>query len=226
MPEVAAAQAPLIEFDHVSKDFGPARPVLRDLSLSVDRGEFIVLTGASGAGKSTVLRLIAGLLKPDSGRLIVAGEQPARLREAALTTLRRAIGMVPQDLQLLGDRSALENVMLPALATGLSRAAAARRARAALKRVGVPQFDDLPDALPGGAQQRAALARAIVNRPALLLADEPTAFLDAKAAADLLRLLSEFARAGVTVVVASHGEAAPLPPSARRLQLLDGRLAG
>jgi cell division transport system ATP-binding protein len=225
MPDVAAAEAPLIEFDRVRKDFGPARPVLQDLSLAVQRGQFVVLTGANGAGKSTVLRLIAGVLKPDGGRVTVAGEEPSRLRGAALIALRRAIGMVPQDLQLLADRTVLENVMLPVLAAGRGRRAAVGRARAALQRVGLSQVDELPEALSGGAQQRAALARAIVNRPALLLVDEPTAYLDTPAAAELLGLLAEFARSGVTIVMASHGEPAPLPQPARRMQLAAGRLA-
>ena len=225
MPQAAAADATLIEFDRVRKDYGPARPVLQDLNFSITRGQFVVLNGASGAGKSTVLRLIAGLLKPDGGRVRVAGEDPARLRGAALGALRRAIGMVPQDIHLLADRSVLENVMLPVLASGLSRRAAAQRARAALNRVGLAAADEMPEALSGGAQQRAALARAIVNRPALLLVDEPTAHLDASAARQLLDLLGEFARSGVTVVMASHGEPAPLPAAARRLQLLDGRIA-
>lgn len=224
MPHAAAADATLIEFDRVRKDYGPARPVLLDLNFSVPRGQFVVINGASGAGKSTVLRLIAGLLRPDGGRVRVAGEDPARLRGAALGALRRAIGIVPQDIHLLADRDVLENVMLPVLAAGLSRRAAAQRARAALKRVGLDHVDDRPEALSGGAQQRAALARAIVNRPALLLVDEPTAHLDASAAAELLSLLDEFARSGVTVVMASHGEPAPLPPKARRLQLVNGRI--
>lgn len=225
MPQAAAADATLIEFDRVRKDYGPARPVLQDLNFSITRGQFVILNGASGAGKSTVLRLIAGLLKPDGGRVRVAGEDPARLRGAALGALRRAIGMVPQDIHLLADRSVLENVMLPVLASGLSRRAAAQRARAALNRVGLAAADEMPEALSGGAQQRAALARAIVNRPALLLVDEPTAHLHASAARQLLDLLGEFARSGVTVVMASHGEPAPLPAAARRLQLLDGRIA-
>ncbi len=225
MPAAAADDSPLIELERVRKDFGPARPVLQDLSLTVERGQFVVLTGASGAGKSTVLRLIAGLLKPDGGRVAVAGEQPARLRGAALTALRRAIGVVPQDLRLLADRNVIENVMLPALAAGLSRQAAEKRARAALQRVGLAYFEEMPEALSGGGQQRAALARAIVNGPALLLVDEPTAYLDAPAAAELVRLLDEFAHRGVTIVMASHGEPAPLPATARRLSLVEGRLA-
>ena len=225
MTQAHAANAPLIELDRVRKDFGPARPVLREVSFAVERGQLVVLTGANGAGKSTVLQLIAGWLAPDEGRVAVAGEEPARLRGAALTALRRAIGIVPHELQLLSDRSVLENVMLPALAAGLSRKAATERAGAALQRVGLADGDAPPARFSAGAQQRAALARAIVNRPAVLLVDEPTAFLDAAAAADLLHLLAEFAQAGVAVLMASHGEPAPLPAAARRLRLSEGRIS-
>lgn len=223
MTEAPAPAAPLIEFDRVRKAFGPGRVVLRDASAAIGRGEFVVLAGATGAGKSTVLMLIAGETKPDAGRVTVAGEEPARLRGAARTVLRQAMGVVPQHPQLLADRSVLENVMLPALAAGLWRRAAAERARAALQRVGLPLNRELPAQLSAGAQQRAALARAIVNLPALLLVDEPTAHLDAEAAAELVALLGEFARVGMTVVMASHGEPAPLPAAARRLPLTDGR---
>jgi len=226
MTEPRAASTPLIEFDNVRKAFGAAAPVLDGASFAVERGQFAVLTGANGAGKSTVLNLLTGSLAPDAGRVAVAGEQPARLRDAAVSALRRAIGVVPQDPRLLNDRSVLENVMLPALVDGLSRKAAAERARAAMERVGLAGGAAMPARLSAGAAQRAALARAVVNRPALLLVDEPTAFLDAAAAADLLLLLEQFAQAGMTVLMASHGEPAPLPPTARRLRLAEGRVAG
>ena len=226
MTEVHAASTPLIEFDGVRKAFGTAPPVLDGASFTVERGQFAVLTGANGAGKSTVLNLLTGSLAPDAGRVAVAGEQPARLRGAALGALRRAIGVVPQDPRLLSDRSVLENVMLPALVDGLSRKAAAQRAHSAMQRVGLAADATMPAQLAAGAVQRAALARAVVNRPALLLVDEPTAFLDAAAAADLLLLLEQFAQAGMTVLMASHGEPAPLPPAARRLRLAEGRVAG
>lgn len=224
MTEAVAAAAALIEFDRVHKGFGPARPVLSGVSFSIERGQFVVLTGTNGAGKSTLLQLIAGWLAPDAGHVTVAGEEPARLRGAALAALRHAIGIVPQDPHLLADRSVLDNVMLPALAAGLWRKAAAQRARAALERVGLSDSEAMPAQLSAGAQRRAALARAIINRPALLLVDEPTACLDAAAAAKVLQLLHEFAQAGVTVVMASQGEPAPLPAGVRRLRLAEGQL--
>ena len=225
MTETQAAGAPLIEFERVRKAFGAAPPVLAEASFSVGRGQLVVLTGANGAGKSTVLKLITGWLAPDEGRVAVAGEEPARLRDPALSVLRRAIGVMPQDPHLLADRSVLENVMLPALADGLSRKAAAVRARSALLRVGLDEGESMPARLSAGALQRAALARAVVNRPAALLADEPAAFLDATAAAELVQLLAQFAQAGMAVLMASHGEPAALPPTARRLRLAEGRIA-
>ena len=225
MTEELAAGAPLIEFERVRKAFGAAPPVLAEASFSVGRGQLVVLTGANGAGKSTVLKLITGWLAPDQGRVAVAGVEPARLRDVALSAMRRAIGVVPQDPHLLDDRSVLENVMLPALAEGVSRKAAAVRARSALVRVGLTEEGMMPARLSAGARQRVALARALVNRPALLLADEPTALLDAAAAADLRQLLSQFAQAGMAVLVSSLGEPAPLPPNARRLRLAEGRIA-
>jgi cell division transport system ATP-binding protein len=224
MTEPHSATAPLIAFEQVRKAFGAAPPVLDAVSFEVRRGQFVVLAGANGAGKSTVLNLIVGLLSPDAGRVTVAAEEPTRLRDAALSALRRAIGFVPQDPHLLADRRLLENVMLPALADGRPRAEAAARALAALQRVGLVDAAALPEQLSVAARRRAVLARAIVNRPAILLVDEPTAFLDAPAAADLLRLLDEFALAGMAVLMASHGEPSPLPPTARRLTLADGRI--
>jgi cell division transport system ATP-binding protein len=226
MTEPHAATTPLIEFDRVRKAFGAAPPVLHEASFTVARGQFVALTGPNGAGKSTVFQLITGWLAPDDGRVTVAGEQPVRLRDAALSTLRRAIGIVPQEPHLLADRSVLENVMLPALADGLSRKAAAELACLALQRVGLGDGEARPAQLSAGARQRAALARAIVNRPTVLLVDEPTALLDAAAAADLLHLLAQFAQAGMAVLMTSHDERTPLAANARRLRIAEGRILG
>jgi cell division transport system ATP-binding protein len=216
--------APLVVFDHVSKRYGAFRLALSELSFAVGRSELILLTGPSGAGKSTVLRLIAALEVPSSGRVVVAGEDIARLGARTLPFLRRSMGIVLQDPMLLPDRSVLENVMLPALASGLAARQAEERARAALARVGLDAAEASPRELSGGEQQRAALARAIVNRPALVLVDEPTAHLDSASAASILQLLEQFAVAGVTVIVASHGESIPFPARARTIQLSNGKL--
>jgi cell division transport system ATP-binding protein len=217
---------PLVSFDRVSKRYGAGRPALDGVSFAVGRSEFLLVTGPSGAGKSTLLRLIAALDPPTTGTIVVGGEDLARIRRRALPLLRRSIGIVMQDLLLLADRSVLDNVALPALASGLAAREARERARAALARVGLDAAVESarPDTLSGGEQQRAALARAIVNRPGLVLADEPTAHLDQQSAAKLLQLLEQFVVAGVTVILATHGESLPLPARARVLRLDAGRI--
>jgi cell division transport system ATP-binding protein len=212
-------------FEAVSLHYG-ARAALRSLSFAIGRGEFVFLTGASGAGKSSVLQLIAALQLPSAGRITVASADVGTLKPLARALLRQSLGIVPQDLQLLDDRSVLANAMLPAQIAGQPRAVARSRALAALQRVGLAAGAAAqlrPRQLSGGEQQRVALARAIVNQPALVLADEPAAHLDAAAAAELLALLAQFVAAGVTVLVASH-DAAPLPAGARRIALRDGQV--
>lgn len=217
---------PLVAFDHVTKRYDGDRAALTEATFTLNRSEFVLLTGPSGAGKSTVLRLICGLESPTGGRLTVAGEDIARIRRRSLPFLRRSLGVVLQNLMLLNDRSVLDNVALPALAAGLSQAEARERAHAALARVALdPGVGRVPPtALSGGEQQRVALARAIVNRPALVLADEPTAHVDEAGAVQLLGLLEQFAIAGVTVLMATHGEAVPLPARARALHIEGGRV--
>lgn len=216
--------APLVVFDHVTKRYGAFRLALSEVSFAIGRSELVLLAGPSGAGKSTALRLIAALEVPTSGRVVVGGEDIARLRPRAVPFLRRSMGIVLQDPMLLHDRSVLDNVMLPALASGLPAPQAEERARAALTRVGLDAFAARPQELSGGEQQRAALARAIVNRPALMLVDEPTAHLDPASAAGILQLLEQFAVAGVTVIVASHGESIVVPARARTIRLDRGKI--
>jgi cell division transport system ATP-binding protein len=224
-PSTAASPA-LVSFDRVTKRYDSGRVALAEATFTLDRSEFVLLTGPSGAGKSTILRLICGLETPSGGRLTVAGEDLARMRRKALPFLRRSLGVVLQNPLLLNDRPVLDNVALPALAAGLSRTAALERARAAMSRVGLdPAAAGVPpNALSGGEQQRVALARAIVHRPALILADEPTAHVDHQGASQLLQLLEQFAIAGVTVLMATHGEAVPLPARARVMLIDAGRV--
>lgn len=219
----AALLPPLIALENVSKRYGAAQPVLVGVNLQITRGEFVVVTGPGGAGKSTLLRLIAGLEAPDHGSVQVAGSMPARLSGRQRTLLRRSIGIIPQHRLLLEEQSVLANAMLPALAAGATRTDADRRARAALARVGIDAFRLRPRQLSASAQQRVMLARAIVNRPALLLGDEPLAHLDSAQSADVLALLEDFAAAGVAVVLASQSESVPV--AARKLRINDGKLA-
>jgi cell division transport system ATP-binding protein len=175
-----------VSFEHVTRSYGSFRIVLSEVSFAVGRSEFLWITGPSGAGKSTVLRLIAGLERASSGRVMVGGEDVGSLSRRKLALLRRSMGIVLQELMLLEDRSVLDNVMVPALASQFDFAEARRRGRAALERVGLEPSTVgpmSPSELSGGARQRVALARAVVNRPALVLADEPTSQLDADSAA-------------------------------------------
>ncbi len=219
--------APMVEFDRVGQRVDALRSAVEEVSFSVRRGEFVLIQGGNGAGKTALLRLAAGLESPTRGRVCVAGQDLARLGARALSLLRQSLGVVPQDLWLLDDRSALANVMLPALACGLTKRAANERARAALARAGLD-----PDAAErldtrragGGERQRIALARALVNRPALLLVDEPVAHLEAASAAAIVALLAQFAAGGVTVLAASRDERALWPAGVRRVQMRAGRL--
>lgn len=212
----------MIVFDRVTKHYGD-KAVLEQLSFVIARNDFVVLTGPAGTGKTTVIRLIAALERPTSGTIIVAGELLAEVRRRALPHLRRSIGIVPQEVTLLDDRSVLENVALPVAAAGLSRGEASSRAATALHRVGLDDVDPgtLPARLSGSVRQRVAIARALVNRPALLLVDEPLAQLDDASAESVIKLLEQFVGAGVTVMLASQN-LPTLPARARVIGLAEG----
>ncbi|MFC3108514.1 cell division ATP-binding protein FtsE [Undibacterium arcticum] len=197
----------MIEFQHVSKRYGRATPALHDITLSVARGELIFLAGPSGAGKSTLLKLIAAVERPSAGSLTVNGQDLGQLKPAGLPFLRRNLGLVLQQQRLLPDRSVLANVMLPLMVTGAASGEAEKRARAALDKVGLlDKATAAPLTLSGGEQQRAAIARAIVNRPQIILADEPTANLDRDSANLVLDALKTFHAAGVTCLISTHDE--------------------
>jgi len=200
----------MIEFQHVSKRYGRNMhdvPALHDITLSVARGELIFLAGPSGAGKSTLLKLIAAVERPSAGSLTVSGQDIGKLKPAGLPFLRRNLGLVLQQQRLLPDRSVLANVMLPLSVTGAARGEAEKRARAALDKVGLlDKAMAEPLTLSGGEQQRAAIARAIVNRPQIILADEPTANLDRDSANLVLDALKAFHTAGVTCLISTHDE--------------------
>ena len=195
----------MIEFQHVFKSYGQSANILADINFQITSGEFVFISGPSGAGKSTLLKLIGGLEPPSRGSITVKGERIDKMTARASPYLRRTVGIILQDTHLLYDRSAFENVMLPLAVVGLSTDKAAARARAAIVKVGLGGKEKLnPIALSGGEQQRLAIARAIVNRPSILIADEPTANLDQGNARLILDVFRDFNRVGVTTLIASH----------------------
>jgi len=216
----------MIAFSQVTKRYPSGLEALKGVTLAIEAGEMVFITGHSGAGKSTLLKLAAAIERPSSGSVIVNGQNVGALRVRAVPFLRRNFGLIFQDQKLLFDRSAFDNVMLPLAITGFERREAARRVRAALDKVGLLAKErSFPVTLSGGEQQRLAIARAIVHRPAILMADEPTGNLDAAYAAELGELFRSFNQVGVTVVIATHDVsfAARLKP--RVVVLKDGRLA-
>jgi cell division transport system ATP-binding protein len=214
----------LISFSAVAKRYPGGQEALKDVSFAVESGELVFLTGRSGAGKSTVLKLIPAIERPSSGSVVVNGQNVAALKRAAIPYLRRNIGLVFQDQKLLYDRSVYDNVMLPLAFSDHAPREAARRARAALDKVGLLTRERAnPVQLSGGEQQRLAIARAVVNRPALLVADEPTANLDADSAARIIDIFVEFHRVGVTALIATHDHALVARYGKRTVHLEDGR---
>lgn len=216
----------IIAFSQVSKRYPGGHEALKQISLNVEPGELVFLTGHSGAGKSTLLKLIAAIERPSAGSILVHGQNVTAMRPAAIPFLRRNLGLVFQGQKLLHDRNAFENVMLPLLVTGHPYRDAARRARAALDKVGLLGREKaLPVTLSGGEQQRLCIARAVVNRPAILLADEPTASLDAGYAEDIMAMFHAFNQVGVTVLIASHDKQLIDKWSKRAVTLDHGKLA-
>ncbi|MEK6592049.1 MAG: cell division ATP-binding protein FtsE [Pseudomonadota bacterium] len=197
----------MISFSQVYKRYPGGYEALRNISLNIGAGEMVFITGHSGAGKSTLLKLLTAIERPTSGSVVVNGQNVGALRPRAIPFLRRNFGLVFQDHKLLFDRTVFDNVLLPLNIRGFRRGEAARRVRAALDKVGLLDKEKArPVTLSGGEQQRLCIARAIVHRPAILLADEPTANLDAAYAGELGSLFQSFNQVGVTVVIATHDE--------------------
>ena len=216
----------MIEFQHVYKSYGQGRHILADLTFKVSAGEFVYVAGPSGAGKSTLLKLIGGLEPPSRGSIQVHGHRLDQLSARARPYLRRAVGVILQDTHLLYDRSAIDNVLLPLAVTGLAPSLARARARAALEKVGLSSKENTrPLELSGGEQQRQAIARAIVNRPAILIADEPTASLDIDTARRIMSVFKDFNRVGVTTVIASHDDALMAEYATRAFKIEPGKFA-
>ena len=217
----------MISFSAVTKRYPEGLEALRGVSFSISAGEMVFFTGHSGAGKSTIFRLLAAIERPTSGSIVVNGQNLAALRKSAIPYLRRNFGLIFQDQKLLFDRSVLDNVLLPLAIVGTPHKAALRRARAALDKVGLLEREKAhPIALSGGEQQRLAIARAVVNRPAILLADEPTANLDADSASNILTIFRSFHQVGVTLVIATHDLQWMARFSPRVLKLERGQLVG
>jgi cell division transport system ATP-binding protein len=215
----------MIQLFHVEKRYGNEAPALVDVTLEIRKGEFVFLTGPSGAGKSTLLRLIFCAEPPTSGQLLVFGRNVARIRASSIPYVRRSIGVVFQDFKLLENRTLAENVAFPLQVKGARPAEVARRVTQALRGVGLDhRAARFPLSLSGGEQQRAAVARALVGDPALLLADEPTGNLDAERTAEVLQLLEAANARGTTVVVATHDRSLLSRHKKRVVALESGRV--
>jgi cell division transport system ATP-binding protein len=195
----------MIQLEDVTKRFPGGQEALSGLTLSIDKGEMLFITGHSGAGKSTLLKLIALIERPTSGQVIVDGQNTRRVKRRKIPAYRRQIGMVFQDHKLLYDRPVADNVALPLVIAGVGRREAARRVRAALDQVGLLHKEKRnPETLSAGEQQRVGIARAIVTRPKLLIADEPTGNLDPDLSLEVMRIFRRFNEVGVTLLIASH----------------------
>lgn len=216
----------MIRFDEVSKRYPGGNEALRGLAVHIAQGEMAFITGASGAGKSTFLRMIPLLERPSQGSVVIDGVNLARLPKRRVPYLRRRIGIIFQDHRLLHDRSVFDNVALPLVIAGRAHQDIRRRVRAALDKVGLLHKERAePVTLSGGEQQRVGIARAVVTRPPVLLADEPTGNLDPTLSEEIMRLFEQFNQVGVTTVIASHDLPLIERLGHRRIRLVEGRAA-
>lgn len=195
----------MISFSHAYKVFPNGYQGLKNVSFTIDKGEFVFLSGPSGAGKTTLFRLISGYDRPTSGAVNVLGNDVASLKDGAIPFFRRRIGVIYQDFRLLRDRTVMENVSMPLLVRGDSRAYIERRSREVLDQVGLNfRLNSYPDEISGGEQQRVAIARALIHQPGVLVADEPTGNLDHEMSGEIFKLLEHVNAQGTTVFVATH----------------------
>ena len=218
--------AAMIVFDAVTKVYEPDVTALKDVSFVIEKGEFVFIVGASGSGKSTLIKLLLKESDPTTGRILVGGRDVARLKRSQVPTLRRNIGCVFQDFKLLSDRTAFENVAYALKVQGQNRAEIRRKVPEVLGLVGLShKMNSYPDELSGGEQQRVSVARAFVNHPPLIVADEPTGNLDPDTSVGIMQLLYRINRSGTTVLMVTHDREMVDKMRRRVLQLEGGRLA-
>jgi cell division transport system ATP-binding protein len=216
----------MIVFDGVAKEYDLGVKALQDVSFVIEKGEFVFVVGASGSGKSTMVRLLLKELEPTAGRIIVGGRDLARLKRSKVPLLRRNVGCVFQDFKLLPNRTAYENVAYALKVQGESRAAIRRKVPEVLSLVGLGgRMNSLPDELSGGEQQRVSIARAFVNHPPLLVCDEPTGNLDPDTSVGIMQLLYRINRSGTTILMVTHDREMVDKMRKRVIALEEGRLA-
>ncbi len=215
----------MISFDKVSKTYSGGQQALRQVSFNIESGEMAFLTGHSGAGKSTLLKLLSIMERPTVGKVLINGHDLNKIKPSQVPFIRRDIGMIFQSHQLLMDKSVFNNVALPLIIEGYSRKEIAKRVSAALDMVGLSnKAKCLPSTLSGGEQQRVGIARAVVNKPPLLLADEPTGNLDPKLSMEIMGLFENFNQAGVAVLIATHDLGLIARMKYRTLTLKNGQM--
>ena len=215
----------MIRFDTVTKRYDGGQDALREVSLQIEPGEMVFLTGRSGAGKSTLLKLVSLIERPTRGQVIVDGQNVGRTPRRGVPLYRRQLGMVFQDHKLLGDRSVFDNIALPLIIAGVARKEVDKRVRAALDQVSLLGKENVrPISLSTGEQQRVGIARAVVRKPKLLIADEPTGNLDPELSADIMAIFERFNAVGVTTLIASHDQALIDRLGRRVITLSDGQI--
>ena len=215
----------MIKLSHVSKRYPNGHQALHNINLNIDAGEMVFLAGHSGAGKSTLFKLITRIEKPTAGQIIVDSQNIGRMKDSKIPELRREIGVIFQDHKLLFDRSVFDNVALPLIVAGVRHDQIKKSVRAALGKVGLAGKEKaLPITLSGGEQQRVGIARAVIHRPKILLADEPTGNLDEALSDDIIDIFSEFNRVGTTVLIATHDLRQVKRLGKRTIELVNGQL--
>ena len=225
-PAFVPSPGAMIVFDGVSKVYDPNVEALRGVSFVIEKGEFVFVVGASGSGKSTMIRLLLKEMEPSSGRIIVGGRDLGRLKTSKVPLLRRNVGCVFQDFKLLPNRTAAENVAYALKVQGEGKNSIRKKVPEVLGLVGLShKMNSYPDELSGGEQQRVSIARAFVNHPPLLVCDEPTGNLDPDTSVGIMQLLYRINRAGTTILMVTHDREMVVKMRKRVIALEDGRLA-